>query len=113
MSHFRPAGLGVVFLSVAIPLVWFVPLAADRDPLAVMSQYFGSAALILMGLSQLMATRWRGVEAVFGGLDRVYVLHKWIGIAALALVLLHDTIDAEMRGLTPVSYTHLTLPTNA
>ncbi len=102
MSHFRPAGLGVVFLSVAVPLVWFVPLAADRDPLAVMSQYFGSAALILMGLSQLMATRWRGVEAVFGGLDRVYVLHKWIGIAALALVLLHDTIDAEMRGLTPV-----------
>ena len=86
-------------LSVLVPLVWFLPLAAPRDPLAVLSQYFGSAALILMGLSHLMATRWPGVEAVFGGLDRVYVLHKWVGIAALALVLLHDTIDAEMNGL--------------
>ncbi|MGV6840256.1 MAG: ferredoxin reductase family protein, partial [Planktomarina sp.] len=47
-----------------------------------------------------MSTRLKGLEAVFGGLDRIYVLHKWAGIAAMIAVLLHDTIDAEMRGLT-------------
>ena len=34
----------------------------------------------------------------FGGLDRIYVQHKWLGISAMGLILLHDTIDAEMRG---------------
>jgi predicted ferric reductase len=99
MFAYRPLGLILILASVALPLVWFLPLAAARDPLAVLSHYLGSAALILMGLSQLMATRWPGVESIFGGLDRVYVLHKWVGIAALALVLLHDTIDADIRGL--------------
>ena len=28
-----------------------------------------------------------------------YVLHKWLGISALAFILLRDTIDAEMDGL--------------
>ncbi|MGC1430007.1 MAG: ferric reductase-like transmembrane domain-containing protein, partial [Albidovulum sp.] len=45
------------------------------------------------------ATRISGVESVFGGLDRVYVLHKWAGIFAMLAILLHDTIDADMRGL--------------
>ncbi len=94
-----PLGLIIIAVAVAVPLIWFLPMAAARDPLAVLSHYFGAAVLILMGLSQLMATRSPGIESVFGGLDRVYVLHKWVGIVALALVLLHDTIDAEMDGL--------------
>jgi predicted ferric reductase len=64
-----------------------------------MSQYFGSAALILMAFSQLLATRFRFLEVIFGGLDRIYVLHKWLGIGALAFILLHDTIDADIDGL--------------
>jgi predicted ferric reductase len=102
--HYRPLGLAVIAAAVLLPLVWFLPLAGARDPIAVLSQYFGSVALILMGLSQLMATRWPGVETVFGGLDRVYVLHKWLGVGALAMILLHDTIDAEMSGLDPVAF---------
>jgi predicted ferric reductase len=65
----------------------------------LLSQYFGSAALIVMAISQLLATRFRVLEVIFGGLDRIYVLHKWLGISALAFILLHDTIDAEMDGL--------------
>jgi len=41
-----------------------------------LSQYFGSAALIVMAISQLLATRFRVLEVIFGGLDRIYVLHK-------------------------------------
>ena len=41
----------------------------------------------------------RGIETLLGGLDRVYVLHKWAGIGAMVAILLHNTIDAEMRGL--------------
>ena len=52
-----------------------------------------------MAWGQILSTRLRGIETVFGGLDRVYVLHKWAGIIAMIAVLLHDTIDADMRDL--------------
>ena len=52
-----------------------------------------------MAISQLLATRLRVLEVIFGGLERIYVLHKWLGISALAFILLHGAIDAEMDGL--------------
>ena len=95
----RTVGLLIIAVSLLVPLYWFVPIATTRDPGAALSQYLGVSALIAMGLSQLMATRFRFLETIFGGLDRIYVLHKWLGIMALAALVLHDTIDADMRGL--------------
>lgn len=80
------------------PTPWFVAIAAERDPIASFSLLLGSEALIVMGITQLLATRARWLETIFGGMDRIYVLHKWLGVAALVLVLAHDTIDAEMTG---------------
>ena len=71
----------------AAPIPWFSALAGQHDPIALLSQYFGSAALIVMAISQLLATRFRVLEVIFGGLDRIYVLHKWLGISALAFIL--------------------------
>jgi len=95
----RISGILIVLIAVAVPLPWFWALAAKHDAAAIASQYIGSVALILMGLSQLLATRWIGLETLFGGLDRIYILHKWLGITAMAAVLLHDTIDAEVDGI--------------
>ena len=95
----RLLGLIIVAALMATPLIYFVPLAAKHDPLAVFSQYIGVTALIAMALTQILATRLSFVEPVFGGLDRVYVLHKWLGISALVMVLLHDTIDADIEGI--------------
>lgn len=95
----RPLGLVLIALVVLLPVYWFVPIASERDPVAVFSQYLGSAALILMGVNQFVATRAPGLEAVFGPLDRIYVLHKWLGVIALVAMGLHDIIDAEMNGV--------------
>ena len=103
----RVVGIVLVVAAALVPLIWFIPLAGRHDPIAVFSQYIGSAALILMGISQLMATRAVGLEAVFGGLDRIYVLHKWIGIAAIAAILIHDTVDAEMSNAGETFLTEL------
>ena len=103
----RPLGLGLLSIALAIPLYWYWPLAMTKDPIAVFSHYLGSAALIAMGISQLLATRLKGLETIFGGLDRIYVLHKWIGIGAMAAILLHDTIDAELREDTETVLTEL------
>ncbi len=92
-------GLAVLGASVLVCAVLFAGLPNIKDPIALFSQFLGSAALILMAWAQLMATRLPLVEPLFGGLDRVYVLHKWSGILALGAILLHDTIDADMASL--------------
>lgn len=95
----RPLGLVLILAAVLWPLYWFAPLAATRDAGALFSQYLGSVALVLMGINQFIATRMWGIETVFGSLDRIYVLHKWLGITAIVALGLHDIIDAEMDGL--------------
>ena len=95
----RPIGLAVVAAAMATPILWLPEIAVGRDGVALFSQYLGMTALIAMATSQLIATRWLGVEQVFGPLDQSYRLHKWLGLWALVASFLHDTIDAEMRGL--------------
>ncbi len=92
-------GFVVVAIAMLVPLIWLPGIAQNRDIVALFSQYLGLMALIAMAISQLIATRWRGIEALFGPLDQSYRLHKWLGIGAMVAILLHDTIDAEMRGL--------------
>lgn len=95
----RPLGLLLIAAACFMPAMWFAELAGQHDQVALFSQFLGACALIAMGISQLLATRLSALEMIFGGLDRIYVLHKWLGISALVLVLLHDTIDADMDGL--------------
>ena len=95
----NPLGLLVVILTVLFPAYQLFNLPNVSDKVALFSQYLGLAALILMAWGQIFSTRIRGIETLFGGLDRVYVLHKWAGIVAMVAILLHDTIDADMDGL--------------
>lgn len=95
----RPLGLLVIIAALCFPLVGYVPLAARYDVIPLVSQYIGIVALITMAFSQILATRLPGLESIFGGLDRMYVLHKWLGICGLAAVLIHDTIDADLPAL--------------
>jgi predicted ferric reductase len=95
----RPLGLLIIALALLWPLIGYMPLAARYDVIPLISQYIGMVALIAMALAQIMATRLAGPETLFGGLDRIYVLHKWLGIGGLAAVLIHDTIDADLPAL--------------
>lgn len=95
----RLFGLFLIALATLLPIYWYAGLMPQRDAGALFSQYLGSAALILMGINQFLATRTPGLETLFGPLDRIYVLHKWLGVIAMVMLGLHDIIDAEMDGL--------------
>ena len=95
----RLFGIALIVIALAIPAYWFLQLAGKHDNGALLSQYFGVCALITMSFVQVFATRITGLETVFGSMDRIYVLHKWLAILAMLLMLLHDTIDADMDGL--------------
>jgi len=52
----------------------------------------GILSFELMGLIMLLAVRPVWLEKSFGGLDRMYLVHKWAGILAIGLGLLHYAI---------------------
>ena len=57
----------------------------------------GAASIAAMSLALILSARPRWVEGLFGGLDRMYGVHKWLGIAALALYCFsHDTRARQM-----------------
>lgn len=59
---------------------------ALRDP---MIQYSGVIAMGVMSVAMILALRPRWPERWFGGLDKMYRLHKWLGITALVVSVAH------------------------
>lgn len=79
----------------ALTLLW---LAADTlwpEPFGyfpfrvVFMQYSGVIAFGAMSLCMVLATRPRWLERPLDGLDKMYRLHKWLGITALVTSVLH------------------------
>lgn len=58
----------------------------------------GVVALSLMALAAVLGARWKGVESLFGGLDRVYETHKWLGVWALVFASVHLLFKADAPG---------------
>lgn len=65
---------------------------------ASLSLVCGVAALSLMATAALLSGRWRWVESLLGGLDRVYDAHKWLAVAALCLASVHLLFKAGTPG---------------
>lgn len=59
---------------------------------------FGAASIAAMSLTLILSARPPLVERLFGGLDQMYGVHKWLGIAALALMIGHNTIEPDLEG---------------
>lgn len=57
----------------------------------------GAAAVVAMALTLILAARPRLLEPLFGGLDRMYRVHKWLGISALVLMVLHQQIEPDFE----------------
>ena len=57
----------------------------------------GAASIAAMSVTLLLAARPRLLEPLFGGLDQMYVVHKWLGIAGLALMIGHNTVEPDLE----------------
>lgn len=68
--------------------VWWYG-GADQDPLYELGTSLGFWGMVLFGMNFVLASRWQWVERVFGGLDRVYRMHGWLGKVTLTLLVLH------------------------
>ncbi len=100
-------------------------LSAEPDVLAVTGlmplrnlavQYSGLLAMAAMSIAMALAARPGWLERRLGGLDKMYRLHKWLGITVLIFAVVHwiacnapgwaatlDLIDPIRRGPRPPS----------
>jgi predicted ferric reductase len=106
----RPSHV-VLFLSVVTFTLVLAGIPSSTWPTtAAISLASGASALVLMSAAALLGGRWRLVESVFGGLDRVYRAHKWLGVWALAFASFHLVFKAGMKGWEAAAIFDLAAP---
>jgi predicted ferric reductase len=99
---------GITAISVAVTLAQLP--ASTWMSTGALSLSMGVAAMSLMAATALLASRWSVIENAFGGLDRVYLAHKWMAIAALVFASIHFVFKAGAPGWETASI--VTLPSS-
>jgi predicted ferric reductase len=97
-----PDSRALIFTLAAVSfLLVTLELPADsRLTLGAFSLGAGVSALALMAAAAILGARWQWVESAFGGLDRVYRTHKWLGIWALVFASAHFLFKADSDSWT-------------
>jgi predicted ferric reductase len=90
--------LFIVFAGVLVPSVLIVLGAGNSNAQSVLALCAGASAFSLMSINLFLSTRPKFVEPAFGGLDRLYKAHKWIGISLLPLLLFHKFVGMDLDG---------------
>ena len=82
-------------LLVLLSLLWWIAdplLLRGYEYFAVRSvaiNYTGVIGIGVMSAGMILALRPVRVESLFGGLDKIYRLHKWLGVTGLAFSVIH------------------------
>lgn len=84
-----------LFVLLAVQLSFLAP-GISYEQLLTLSGYL---AINFMSITMVLATRPGWLEALLGGLDRMYHLHKWTGILAVISALAHWLIEMADDGL--------------
>lgn len=93
----------LAFLPALLAVLLAVPATSHAGGGTWLSLSASSAAFAAMATNLVLATRPRILEPVFHGLDRMYRVHRALGIAVVALVLVHYLVAPNFQGLTLAS----------
>lgn len=80
-------------LAALLGFITYAPYGAD----AALGIAVGAVAVVAMAQTLILAARPPLVEPLFGGLDRMYRVHKWLGISAMVLMILHQQIEPDFE----------------
>lgn len=85
--------LGFILLSLLALWLASMPFGGVAHEVFALRRPFlqgtGTLALGLMSVAMVLATRPVFFEPWLGGLDKMYRLHKWLGVSALILAVTH------------------------
>ncbi len=100
---FRPVRFGAHWIGPPVLLAtivvsWIPFRSADGfRPFAGFTQYVGAVSIMLMAWSFILAIRAKPLEVMFGGLDRMYRIHRWCGSLSVVFMTIHFANSAKLR----------------
>ena len=85
----------LIAILISLTALWLATDTLLPDPLNYFSfrsnfiQFSGVLSIGLMSIAMLLALRPTWLERYLDGLDKMYRLHKWLGVGALVAAVLH------------------------
>lgn len=88
--------IGVMFIILlcAVPILLWQTTNSQPLSLRSMSQVAALIGATLFSVNFILSGRFRSLETIFGGLNRIYIVHHLIGQIALIALLIHPTLLA-------------------
>lgn len=86
-------------------LIGWIPLSAaeGKEGDVAFALFIGSVSIMFMAWSNVLSVRLTWLEPLFGGLDKAYRWHRWIGAFAIAAMWLHVEMVDDVRGIPGAS----------
>lgn len=104
----RQVGPALLVASAAfVPVLWLHEQPPGLAVLYAVGEIAGVLAVFLMSCALLLGTRARWLEAWFGGLDRMYLWHKWAAVAGTTALLPHWLLTGRGSAIDPADATAL------
>ena len=95
--------IGPVMAVVTIFVGWFAFTETIGDGNAAFALFIGSVSIMMMTWSNLLSTRILPLEQIFGGVDRMYVWHRWLGALSVGAMWLHLEMVDDVKGIRGAS----------
>ncbi|EMG36997.1 putative ferric reductase [Desulfocurvibacter africanus PCS] len=103
-QRYTPIILSVILTQVVwLGSKWFFQDWFD-DPFKYPAKAASLTATVLMCWCIALSTRWRPIEDYFGGLDKVYQVHKRLGRWSFYIILIHPLCLAAHRLPDPLAF---------
>jgi predicted ferric reductase len=95
--------IGPVMAVFTILVGWFAFTNTIGDGNAGFALFIGSVSILMMTWSNLLSTRILPLEQIFGGVDRMYVWHRWLGALSVGAMWLHLEMVDDVKGIRGAS----------
>ena len=86
-----------------ITIGWFAFSNTIGDGNASFALFIGSVSIMMMTWSNLLSTRALPLEQIFGGVDRMYLWHRWLGAFSVGAMWLHIEMTDDIKGIRGAS----------
>ena len=96
--------IGPAIAIVTILVGWFAFTdAVGKEGDVSFALFIGSVSILMMTWSNLLSTRSLVLERGFGGVDRMYVWHRWLGALSVGAMWLHMEMVDDVKGIRGAS----------
>lgn len=94
-------GPAMALFTIFVGYIAFIDARGDGN--VSFALFIGSASIMMMTWSNLLSTRIAPLEQIFGGVDRMYMWHRWLGAISVGAMWLHMEMVDDVKGIRGAS----------